>query len=290
MRAVNSLPNAPARTLQGAIMEQRWAPWVMPACDTTDPEGFCTLCDIWSPRSIRLLPFLTLAAVGLTACGSGNSGSTAGENTAEASSNEVVNRAAGSDDTSCPEQSSLTFEGQIINGLPVPVTLSVPRNSWICENWSGVSTPGRAFNGNKVVQAGERHPFLLEVHDRDKGNFTLGSKAIGYEGVDQVVMEGETRLYVRGELQPGEGVQQEPWLGSTDCSFVPIATAPREWKGSWRDTARYEVFEAFSRLDLTRLDPNAVTMFVVYQGRIGLVFYNSYLRVAEDTFCGIPKG
>jgi hypothetical protein len=37
---------------------------------------------------------VTLAAVGLTACGSGNSGSNAGENTAEASVNEVSSETA----------------------------------------------------------------------------------------------------------------------------------------------------------------------------------------------------
>jgi hypothetical protein len=233
---------------------------------------------------------LTLAAVGLTACGSGNSGSAAGENAAEASSNEVVNREASSDDTSCPEQTSQTFEGYIINGLPVPVTLSVPRNNWICEDWSGASTPGRVFNG-KVVQAGERHYFGLELRFWVTGNFTLGSKAIGYEGVDQVVMEGETRLkaFLKSEtrLEPADGVQQEPWLGSSTCRFVPIATAPREWKGSWRDTAPYEVFEAF-----LGVDPIHSTMFVVYKGRIGLVFIPyEYLEERHlDNFCSIPKG
>jgi hypothetical protein len=244
---------------------------------------------MWSPRSIRLLSFLTLAAVGLTACGSGNSSSNAGENAAEASVNEVVNRAAGSDDTSCPEQTSHTFEGHIINGLPVPVTLSVPRNSWICEDWSGGSTPGGVLN-DKVVQAGERHYFRLELVLDAIANFTLGSKAIGYEGVDQVVMEGETRLKAFARkvwwMKPADGVQQEPWLGSTHCRFVPIATAPREWKGSWRDTAPYEVFEAFFGITAS-----AATMFIVYQGRIGLVFID-YLSLEErqrDTFCGIPK-
>jgi hypothetical protein len=232
---------------------------------------------------------VTLAAVGLTACGSGNSGSNAGENTAEASVNEVVNREAGSDDASCPEQPSQTFEGYIINGLPVPVTLSVPRNSWICEHWSGVSTPGAVFNG-KVVQAGESLAYRLEIHDRAKGNFTLSSKAIGYEGVDQVVMEGDTRLKAVARsvwrMKPADGVQQEPWLGSTKCPFVPIATAPREWKGSWRDTAPYEVFDAF-----LGIASGKSAMFVVYQGRIGLVFIDyPWLREGhKDGFCGIPK-
>jgi hypothetical protein len=232
---------------------------------------------------------LTLAAVGLTACGSGNSGSAAGENAAEASGNEVVNREASSDDTSCPEKTSQTFEGHIINGLPVPVTLSVPRNSWICEDWSGALTPGRVFN-SKVVQAGERHYFRLELHKDAIANFTLGSKSIGYEGVDQVVMEGETRLKALAErvwwMKPADGVQQEPWLGSAHCHFVPIATAPREWKGSWRDTAPYEVFEAFFGTAAS-----AATMFIVYQGRIGLVFidYLSLEKKQRDTLCGIRK-
>jgi len=80
------------------------------------------------------------------------------------------------------------------------------------------------------------------------------------------------------------GALQEPWLGSTVCHFVPIATAPREWKGSWRDTAPYEVFEAFSRVN-----PTKTTMFIVYQGRIGLFFPNDLLTDDWDRFCGIPK-
>jgi hypothetical protein len=244
---------------------------------------------MWSPRSIRLLSFLTLAAVGLTACGSGNSGSNAGENTAEASSNEVVDREAGSDDTSCPEQSSKMFVGHIINGLPVPVTLSAPRNSWICDDWSGVSTPGGVFNG-KVLEPGERHPFRLEIHRNASGYFTLGSKAIGYEGVDQVVMEGDTRLMAGGQidwqLEHHERAQQEPWFRSGRCFFVPIATAPREWKGSWRDTAPYEAFEAFLGVD----DTTKATMFIVYKGRIGLLFiWHPGLKEANrDGFCVIP--
>jgi hypothetical protein len=243
---------------------------------------------MWSPRSIRLLSFLTLAAFGLTACGSGNSSSNAGENTAEASVNEVVNREAGSDDTSCPEKSSQKFEGHIINGLPVPVTLSVPRNSWICEDWSGVSTPGGVFNG-KVLQAGERHPFRLEIHFEAFGYFTLRSTSIGYEGVDQVVMEGDSRLLAIGGpnwiLIPGERNKSEQWLGSGSCSFVPIATAPRESKGSWRDTAPYEVFEAFWKINTAK-----ATMFIVYKGRIGLLFaeYAAIIKT-KDHLCGFPK-
>jgi hypothetical protein len=239
---------------------------------------------MWSPRSIRVLSFLTLAAVGLTACGSGNSASNAGENTADASGNEVVNREAGSDDTSCPERISDRFNGRIINGLPVPVTLSVPRNSWICWDWSGVSTPGGVLNG-KVLQADERHPFRLEQSKNYGANFTLGFKTIGYEGVDQVVIEGETRMMVDvnqdPQFSPGGGVKQEPWLGARSCPFVPIATAP----SSWRDTIPYDVFEAFFGIS-----PGAATMFIVYKGRIGLVFVMWNWVKDWDSFCGIPKG
>ncbi len=102
---------------------------------------------------------------------------------------------------------------------------------------------------------------------------------------DSSIPTAQNRGHIRASMKPG--ALQVPWLGSTVCHFVPIATAPREWKGSWRDTAPYEVFEAY-----LGDNPLQSTMFVVYQGRIGLVFVD-YRWLGEgdrDTFCEIPKG
>ncbi len=77
--------------------------------------------------------------------------------------------------------------------LPVPVTLSAPRNSWICEDWSGVSTPGGVFNGT-VVEPGSKHPFRLELHRNAAGNFILRVEGIEERSLNAAAIAGEAEL------------------------------------------------------------------------------------------------
>ena len=71
--------------------------------------------------------------------------------------------AAAGYDTSCPTfKGTYTIKGTVFNALkPRPARLSVPQGSYDCSDWSGVSTPGRAFNGVEIPPGGS-HDFILE--------------------------------------------------------------------------------------------------------------------------------
>lgn len=87
------------------------------------------------PRALRPLlaaAFIAGSVLGLVACGSGDTASTT-----------AATRGA-SGGTSCPEQSGSKGDYLIfVNDLGTNVTLDVPRDSWTCAGFSGVSTPGR---------------------------------------------------------------------------------------------------------------------------------------------------
>jgi hypothetical protein len=227
-----------------------------------------------------------VATLGLVACGavdtSSNTGESDGVRIDEASSDGVL-RAAGADDTSCPEQSSMKFEGHIMSGLPSPVTLSAPRDGWICADWSGVSTPGHAFNG-KVMEPAERYQFRLERHRNAYGYFTLQIDGIDERSPNPVVIEGTSRLVVdrRGsELLPSEANPGKRWLGTIYCWFVPMTQAPE----SWGDTAIDDVFDAFWQIDTLK-----ATMLIVHEGQIGLLHSGYGGNIAKkDDLCGYPK-
>lgn len=224
-----------------------------------------------------LLSVVTVAVAGLVACSGDDR--TGPDDTIEATVEQAnpdagVTREAGADDTSCPEKRSEAFYLHLINGLPRALTLSAPRNGWTCDDWSGVSTPGRAFD-NTMLESGERYRFRLERRTNPVGRFTLGVKGFGYEGSDQVSIEGETRAQMEilprsgGVLEPWVGVVAEQWKGVSYCRFVPLATAP----SSWGDTPVAEITDAFRGID-----KSLSAMFIVDSGRIGLLYaYNPVL-------------
>jgi hypothetical protein len=169
----------------------------------------------------------------------------------------------------------------------VPVTLSVPRNSWICEDWSGVSTPGGVFNGT-VVEPGSKHPFRLELHRNAVGNFILRFEGIEERSLNAAAIAGEAELTAltrtNWSLYPRERSQtaalREKWRGSYTCYFVPLAAAPN----SWGDTPVSEVFDAFAGIHQDR-----ATMFIVEQGRVGLLFAGWAGGGDKTNLCGTPK-
>lgn len=102
------------------------------------------------PRFARLILVASLASgavLGLGACGSGDTTSTA--------------RDASAPGTSCSEQKSLETHMAFVNDLDTKISLDVPRSSWSCDGWSGVSTPG-VFDGAAVGPSG-RYERRLEV-------------------------------------------------------------------------------------------------------------------------------
>ncbi len=89
------------------------------------------------------------SALGLAACGSGDTASTA------------TRAAAG--DTACPERrGSQARYLTVMNDLDTDVTLEVPRGSWKCSGYSGVSTPG-ALDGRAVGHPGPQPRMRLET-------------------------------------------------------------------------------------------------------------------------------
>ena len=96
------------------------------------------------------------AALGLSACGSGDTASTA-------SSTATTPTRAATGGTSCPEQRGsqaryITF----MNDLDTDVTLEVPRASWKCDGYSGVSTPGN-LDGRVIRHPGPQPRIRMEV-------------------------------------------------------------------------------------------------------------------------------
>jgi hypothetical protein len=91
-------------------------------------------------------------------------------------SNEPTRMAAAE---SCPEVSSFTLQRKVTNQLPFAIVLSA--SEWTCNDWSGVSTPGRAFD-NLLIQPGESTTVTLEAAMRTTRNWTLTVKKDGASG------------------------------------------------------------------------------------------------------------
>jgi hypothetical protein len=253
----------------------------------------------------RLLSTLAAATLLLVACG-GDNGSSSTGTTAEQASSEVVNRSASAYDTSCPDRGSQTFRGYIINGLPRDIALSVPRNSWNCDYWSGVSTPGGVFDGKTLVSGG-RYPFRLEPSRHGNSNssasFTVQLTGRWFENLTEVLIDGESELATKiyygsyfGEddgsampdsVAPKNQDQGEIWRGTPGCTFLPITSAP----SSWRDTPTYQVVDAFAFARKTT-SVYRTTMFIVDKGRIGLLFNDENMTADRDRRCGYirPSG
>ena len=83
------------------------------------------------------------------------------------------------DTKTCPDKSSFTVQRKVTNELPFPIVLSAGEYS--CNDWSGVSTPGRAFN-NLVLGPGESKSVILEPADNATRNWTLAVKQEGASG------------------------------------------------------------------------------------------------------------
>ena len=92
------------------------------------------------------------------------------------------------DTKTCPEKSSFSFVRKVTNQLPYPIVLNA--GEYTCSDWSGVSTPGRAFN-NLRLAPGETVTVRLEPADNVKRSWTL---AVRQEGSDQPI--ATPRLFI----------------------------------------------------------------------------------------------
>jgi hypothetical protein len=110
-------------------------------------------------RYSRLIVLAVIAGTLLTACGS-----TTREAASQSEGDDVT------ETTTCPERSSFTFQRRVTNLLPHTIILSA--SDWICNDWSGVNTPGTAFN-DLVIPAGESAIVTLEPAMRTTRNWTI---------------------------------------------------------------------------------------------------------------------
>jgi hypothetical protein len=83
------------------------------------------------------------------------------------------------DTKTCPEKSSFTFVKKIVNETPLPLVLSA--GEYTCNDWSGVSTPGRAFN-DLLLKPGESTSVRLEMADNVSRKWTLAVRQDGAGG------------------------------------------------------------------------------------------------------------
>lgn len=126
--------------------------------------------------SSRVIALALAAGVVLSACSSTD------RSAAPAEEAGPLSASVGSfipDTKTCPEKSSFTVKRKVTNELPFPIVLSAGEYS--CNDWSGVSTPGRAFN-NLLLGPGESKSVTLEAADNVARNWTLAVKQDGANG------------------------------------------------------------------------------------------------------------
>ena len=86
---------------------------------------------------LLVVSLIAASALGLSACGSGDTASTS------------TSTRGASSGTTCPEQTSMARYLTVTNDLPTNIVLDVPRASWSCDGFSGTSTPG-AIDGRTI--------------------------------------------------------------------------------------------------------------------------------------------
>jgi len=126
--------------------------------------------------SHRVIALALAAGVVLSACSSTDRSAAPGEDAGPMSAS------VGSfmpDTKTCPDKSSFTVRRKVTNELPFPIVLSA--GEYICNDWSGASTPGRAFD-NLLLGPGESKSVTLEAADNVTRNWTLAVKQEGANG------------------------------------------------------------------------------------------------------------
>jgi len=126
--------------------------------------------------SSRVIALALAAGVVLSACSSTD------RSAAPAEDAGPLSASVGSfvpDTKTCPDKSSFTVKRKVTNELPFPIVLSA--GEYTCNDWSGASTPGRAFD-NLLLGPGESKSVTLEAADNVTRNWTLAVKQGGANG------------------------------------------------------------------------------------------------------------
>ena len=139
--------------------------------------------------------------------------------------------AAGDTRTCKPRNPSFTYKATIANTLPFAVMLRA--SEYDCNDWDGVSTPGRSFTG-KVLKPGETREFVLQAVKYTTRNWTMefvgesGSPSYGKARLIVPQTTGEwDRIEVAGATRGFRPTDQRG-PGPDFCQFLALGpvTAP----------------------------------------------------------------
>ena len=169
-------------------------------------------------------------AVGLTAILASGCGDSDSNGKAEqaASTERQASAEAFPDSKTCPEKNpSFSFSFRVVNLLPWAMKLKA--GDYTCDDWSGVSTPGRALN-DQVVPSRKRMTFRLEPRQYRTRKWTM---EFGTEGGGTY---GQVDLSIPLSIDPDPGGNVVQLLGPnlskrekfpreapvTDCDFAYV--------------------------------------------------------------------
>lgn len=173
----------------------------------------------------------TVAALAIGVLGILMGGCGGSDSNDQAAQEASVNRAASADgfpdSKTCPEKSpSFSVDLKVLNLIPWAIKMNA--GDYTCDDWSGVSTPGRELN-DQVVGSGETRTFRLEPRKYRTRNWTMqfGTDGGGVYGradftMPQTSLEGS---YVK-PLRPNVGERQYFRTGDPVewCWFAPLNT------------------------------------------------------------------
>ena len=181
-------------------------------------------------RSLVLTGAAAMGAMAIALAGCGSSAK-------DASTVTVDRQAAGAlgDTKTCPEQSpSFTYRSKIVNQLPSPIMLKA--GQYDCNDWSGVSTPGKAFTG-KIIQPGETMSFTLEPRRNVNRAWTMeflgasGSPSLGTARLSIDVIAHNDQIEVAGS----KAVYRRKPFEAMFCKLLPMerTSAPPTPEAKW---------------------------------------------------------
>lgn len=173
---------------------------------------------------------------------------------------------SGGDTRTCPPRNpSFTYDGAIKNHLSFPVRLLA--RDYDCNDWDGVSTPGRTYTG-KVIPPGETQNFTLQPVKYTTRNWTMefleesgGRLGTARLKIPQRALSADA-IQAEGATKQNAPPPKTTGKRTDTCWLLPFVSAP---KGT-PDTSWSEV-DPFFDVSLS---------LIYYKGRITLASECSY--------------